>query len=100
MVKNLPLNAREVDSIPGSGRSPGVGNGKPLQYSCLGNHSWTEKPGGLQSMESQKSQTQLSNQTATIRMNHYIAESTHNYSLSQIFYSGQRYFKFPLSYFL
>ena len=24
-------------SIPGSGRSPGVGNGKPLQYSCLGN---------------------------------------------------------------
>ena len=27
----------EVGSIPGSGRSPGDGNGNPLQYSCLGN---------------------------------------------------------------
>ena len=29
--------AEDVGSIPGSGRSPGVGNGNPLQYSCLGN---------------------------------------------------------------
>ena len=36
VVKNLPANAGDVDSIPGSGRSPGVGNGNPLQYSCLG----------------------------------------------------------------
>ena len=28
---------RDVGSIPGSGRSPGVGNGNPLQYSCLKN---------------------------------------------------------------
>ena len=37
---NLPANAgniRGVGSIPGSGRSPGVGNGNPLQYSCLEN---------------------------------------------------------------
>ena len=27
----------DVGSIPGSGRSPGEGNGNPLQYSCLGN---------------------------------------------------------------
>ena len=27
----------DADSIPGSGRSPGGGNGNPLQYSCLGN---------------------------------------------------------------
>ena len=27
-----------MDSIPGSGRSPGEGNGNPLQYSCLGKH--------------------------------------------------------------
>ena len=40
---------RDADSIPGSGRSPGVGNGNPLQYSCLEN-STTEKPGRLQSM--------------------------------------------------
>ena len=37
MVKNLPANAGDVSSIPGSGRSPGGGNGNPLQYSCLGN---------------------------------------------------------------
>ena len=36
-VKNLPASARDVGSIPGWGRSPGVGNGNPLQYSCLGN---------------------------------------------------------------
>ena len=38
MEKNLPVNAedaRDVGSIPGSGRSLGVGNGNPLQYSCL-----------------------------------------------------------------
>ena len=37
MVKNLPASARDVGSIPGSGRSPGKGNGNPLQDSCLGN---------------------------------------------------------------
>ena len=40
VVKNLPASAgdiREAGSIPGSGRSPGVGNGNPLQYSCQGN---------------------------------------------------------------
>ena len=38
MIKNLPANAGDADSIPGLGRSPGEGNGNPLQYSCLGNH--------------------------------------------------------------
>ena len=40
-VKNLPANAGDIGdagSIPGLGRSPGVGNGNPLQYSCLENH--------------------------------------------------------------
>ena len=40
VVKNPPVNtgdARDAGSIPGSGRSPGVGNGNPLQYSCLDN---------------------------------------------------------------
>ena len=40
MVKNLPIIAgdeRDSGSIPGSGGSPGEGNGSPLQYSCLGN---------------------------------------------------------------
>ena len=35
MVKNLP--AGDMSSISGLGRSLGVGNGNPLQYSCLGN---------------------------------------------------------------
>ena len=40
MIKNLPTNAgeaRDAGLIPGSGRSLGVGNGNPLQYSCLEN---------------------------------------------------------------
>ena len=40
VVKDLPANAGEagdLGSIPGWGRSPGGGNGNPLQYSCLGN---------------------------------------------------------------
>ena len=40
MVKNLPANtgdARDMDSIPGSGISPGGGHGNPLRYSCLEN---------------------------------------------------------------
>ena len=37
LVKNLPANVGNVDSIPGEGRSLGEGNGNPLQYSCLEN---------------------------------------------------------------
>ena len=35
MVENLPANAGDVGSTPGSGRFPEGGNGSPLQYSCL-----------------------------------------------------------------
>ena len=37
VVKNLPANTGNIDSIPDLGRSPGVGNGNPIQYSCLEN---------------------------------------------------------------
>ena len=40
LVKNLPANARDTRDegpIPGLQRSPGIGNGNPLQYSCLEN---------------------------------------------------------------
>ena len=40
VVKNLPAKARDIRdtvSVPGSGRSPGVGQGNPLLYSCLEN---------------------------------------------------------------
>ena len=35
--QNPPANAGNTGMIPGSGRSPGEGNGNPLQYSCMGN---------------------------------------------------------------
>ena len=37
VVKNLPVKAGNISSIPGSERSPGERNGYSLQYSCLGN---------------------------------------------------------------
>ena len=62
VVKSMPANARgarDMGSIPGSGRSLGVGNGNPLQYSCLGNlmdrGAWRATVQGVV-----KSQTQLS----------------------------------------
>ena len=36
-VKASACNEEDLSSIPGSGRSPGEGNGNPLQYSCLEN---------------------------------------------------------------
>ena len=45
-VKSPPAKAEDsgdADSVPGWGRSPGGGNGNPLQYSC----PWTEEPGRL-----------------------------------------------------
>ena len=46
VVGNLPANARDAGSIPGSGRSPGVGNG--YHSSILAwEIPWTEEPGGL-----------------------------------------------------
>ena len=44
VLKNLPANAGDLGSIPGSGISPGKGNGNPLQYFCL------ENPHGLRSL--------------------------------------------------
>ena len=37
MVKHLPTMWVDLGSIPGTGRSPGEGNGNPLQYSCVEN---------------------------------------------------------------
>ena len=56
MVKNPPSNAgdvRDASSIPGSGSSPGGGNGTPLPVLDW-ETPWTEEPGGLQSMGSQR----------------------------------------------
>ena len=52
--KESACNVGDPGSIPGLGRSSGEGNGYPLQYSCLENHTWTEKSAGLHSMGSQR----------------------------------------------
>ena len=57
--KESASNAGDLGSIPGSERSPGEGNGNPLQYSCLEismdlKIPWMEEPGRLQSMGSQR----------------------------------------------
>ena len=51
--KESACSVEELDSIPGSRRSPGEGNGNALQCSCLENPG-TEEPGDLQSMGSQR----------------------------------------------
>ena len=60
MVKSLPASTGDVGLIPGLGRSPGLemaSHSSILAWEILG----TEEPGGLQSVESQKSQTELNN---------------------------------------
>ena len=53
--KESVCNAGDMGSIPGSGRSPGEGNGNPLQYSCLENPMVRGlQPAGLQSIESKR----------------------------------------------
>ena len=49
-VKNPPVNAGDMQSIPGSRRSPGEGNGNPLPHSCL------ENPHGQRSLVDYSSQ--------------------------------------------
>ena len=47
-------NAGDLGSIPGLGRSPGEGNSLPTPVFLPGEYPWTEEPGGLQSMGSQR----------------------------------------------
>ena len=57
MVKNPPANTgdiRDTDSIPGSRRSPGGGNGNPTPVFLPGEIPWTEEPAGLRSTGSQR----------------------------------------------
>ena len=63
--KATACNAGDLGSIPGSGRSPGEGNGNPLQYSCLENSmdegAWWGTVHGIT-----KSRTLLSNFTCSL----------------------------------
>ena len=66
VVKNPPANTGDAGSIPGSGISPGEGNGDPLQYSCLENPmdrgAWWAIVHGIA-----ESQTQLGDQARVTR---------------------------------
>ena len=66
-VKDSACNAGDLGSIPGLGRSPGEGNGNPLQYSCLENPmdrgAWWATVHGVA-----KSQTRLSNFTHSLTL--------------------------------
>ena len=59
MVKNLPRNVEDPASIPGSGRSPGEGNGNPLQYfgleSPMGRGAWWATVHGIAKSEARLS---------------------------------------------
>ena len=64
-VKNLPVNAGDMGSMPGSEKFPGEGNSYPLQYSCLGypmdRGAWWATVNGIT-----ESQTQLSMHTCQV----------------------------------
>ena len=61
--KESACNARDMSSIPESGRSPGEGNGNPLEYSCLGNLMdrgawWPTVHGVIKELDTTKQQQQ------------------------------------------
>ena len=74
VVKNPPAHTadiRDVSSVSGLGRSPGVGNGNPLQYSCqensLGREAWLAIVHGVaKSVMTEHAHTQIGNQSITI----------------------------------
>ena len=83
VVKNLPAKQENASSIPGSGRSPGEGNGNPLQYSCLENPTdggaWWATVHGVA-----KSQTGLSDFTFTCNIWTLAYREEHFYFIIQI----------------
>ena len=81
-VRNPPATQEtwgDTVLMPGLGRSPGEGNGNPLQSSCLGN-PMTDEPGRLQSMGFQRAGHEWLNKTAAVLMCIYWSEPP-NYSL-------------------
>ena len=82
MVKNLPANAgdiKDAGSIPGLGRSPGEGNGNPLQFSCLENpmdgEAWWATVHGVA-----KSRTRLSDFTFTFTFTFTFLQANRQYT--------------------
>ena len=82
MVKNLPANAGDTNSIPGRGRSHAGGNGNPLRYSCLetpmDRGAWRAIVHGVA-----KSQTRLSTHVNTHTNTHTHIPNRKLYATSQ-----------------
>ena len=79
MIKNLPANAedtRDAGLIPGSGRSPGVGNGNPLQYSWPRNFQGQSSLEGYSPWGHKESGTTERTHTHTHTHTHFIDEET------------------------
>ena len=78
MVKNLPAMQEKLGSVPGSGRSPGKGNGNALQYSCLENpmdrESWRATVHGVEKESDTTEQLTLSLSLEQFRQNLWICQ--------------------------
>ena len=87
VVRDPPANAEDMGSIPGSGRSPGEGNGNRLQYACLGN---SMDRGSCQSTVHgvAKSWTQLSTHTS------FVGKGIRQWELSQYGWEENQYLPF------
>ena len=86
MVKNPLASARDtghVGSIPGLGRSPGEGNGNPLQYSCLGNSMGERNLAGYSPWGRKESDT-----TEQLSTNIDTGHSSHSLSFLHSFFFG------------
>ena len=77
VVKNLPANigdTRDLGLIPGSGRSPQVGNGNPLQYSCL-----LENPMDRGAWQATVHEAAESTQLSTHACTEFLRDSSHSH---------------------
>ena len=75
--KESAYNAGDLGLTPGWGKSPGKGNGNPLQYSCL-EIPWTEESNGLQSMEVTRAVHDLWFQENVYLLEQFLAHSKHS----------------------
>ena len=91
VVKNLPASAgdaRVVGSVPGSGRSPGGGNGNPLQYSCLENPTMDTRAWRATVHGAAKSWTQLNTTPPSfslLTLDNQLTAHSHTADLSWVF---------------
>ena len=84
MIKNHPANAgdsRDAGLIPGSGRSPGEGNGNSLQYHCLESPHEQRSPGGYSPWSHKESDT---TERLSTRWNSHKKEKAKRINLAEV----------------